>query len=48
MGGFAMRFKVMRFAAFTAPKSPTDIALAIADGIVCFRAVGIDRSASID
>lgn len=39
---------VMRFAAFTAPKSPTEIALAIPDGIMHFRAVGIDRSASID
>ena len=43
-----MRFKVMRFAAFTAPKSPTEIALAIPDGLMHFRAVGIDRSASID
>ena len=31
-----MRFKVMRFAAFTAPKSPTEIALAIPDGIMHF------------
>jgi hypothetical protein len=38
----------MRFAAFAAPKSPTEIALAIPDGIMHLRAVGIDRSASID
>ena len=47
-GHDAMRFKVMRFAAFTAPKSPSEIAIAIPDGIMHFRAVGIDRSASID
>ena len=50
-GHYAMRFKVMRFAAFTAPKSPTEMALTIPDSIMHFRSVGMTaprRSTKLD